>query len=194
MWSGVIGFIVFLKFPVIRYQPGNLILIFLSATYFFNQLSSKLKLAVVLVTLVVALFYSYEDYRIKRDLISQSAKLQTFVDQIPEDKDIIWEFGNSNDFSLIRARNFSNKFFNPQLAQARPHLWELYIPNPTKIVDHFDKLHDINSFCWYGMIIQSKVYQSLFLPRQNNPDNFLAKPIPQTQMLFVQQRQCSTIN
>ena len=194
MWSGVIGFIVFLKFPVIRYQPGNLILIFLSATYFFNQLSTKLKLAVVLVTMVVALFYGYEDYRMKRDLISQSANLQTFVDQISADKDIIWEFGNSNDFSLIRARNFSNKFFNPQLAQTRAHLWELYIPNPTRVVDHYDKLHDINSFCWYGMIIQSKVYQSLFLPRQSNPNNFLAKPIPQTQMLFVQQRQCSIIN
>lgn len=193
-WSGVLGFIVFLKFPVIRYQPGNLILIFLSTTYFFNNLSIKFKAIVLLVTMGVASFYGYRDYWIKRDLVNQAANLQAFINRIPSDKDIVWEFGNSRDFSLIRARNFSDKFFNPQLEQTHPHLWELYIPDPTKVVDHHDTLHDLSSFCWYGMVIQSKVYKSFFLINQKNPENFIAQPIPQTPMLFVQQRQCSTTN
>lgn len=191
-WSGVIGFIVFLKFSVIRYQPSNLILIFLSATYFFSRLSNKLKVFVLLITIGVASLYVYSDYSEKRELVKQSASLQSYVNLLPRGKDIIWEFGNSKDFSLIRARNFSNKFFNPQLRQARPHLWELYIPDPTKVVDHQDKLHDLDSFCWHGMIIQSKVYESLFLPRQKNPQNFLSKPIPHTSMFFVQQKKCNS--
>ncbi len=193
-WSGAIGFVIFLKFSVIRYQPGNLILIFLSATYFFSRLSNNLKVIVLLITMLTASRYIYDDYGIKRDLVKQSASLQSYVNLLPHDKDIIWEFGNSKDFSLIRARNFSDKFFNPQLGQTNPHLWELYIPDPTKVVDHQDKLHDLDSFCWYGMIIQSKVYESLFLPRQRNPQNFLVQHIPQTQMLFVQPRQCPTAN
>ena len=182
--TGLIGFFLFMKYPAARYQAGNILLLLISTAYIFSGLRKQVQILLLLVFFVPALIYGSHDFNFRRNLVKKAAHLQSFIDSLPKTENIVWEYAESRDFALIRARNDSGYFISPQLKIIKPHMWELVSQTLTDIRNNKDETFDISCLCWDGIVMQKRSY-SIFISKQNNVNLFLTENIPGTDMLYI---------
>ncbi|OGC47385.1 hypothetical protein A2886_00020 [candidate division WWE3 bacterium RIFCSPHIGHO2_01_FULL_42_13] len=182
--TALLGFLFFMKYPAARYQSGTVLLLFTSAIYVFTHLSKHKQLLFLLLFSVPAFFYGSHDFQYKRGLVLKASNLQVFIDHLPPDEDIVWEYAEAEDFALIRARNDSGYFISPQLRVIKPHMWELVSQTLTDVRNNKDESFDISCLCWDGIVMQKSSY-SIFISKQRDTNLFLTEHIPGTEMLYI---------
>lgn len=179
-----LGFLYFMRYPVARYQQANILLLFTAAVFIYSKLSKLKQVVILILFFVPAAFYGRQDFTYKRTLVAKSANLQMFIDNLPPDEEIVWEYAEAEDFALIRARNDSGYFISPQLSTIKPHMWELVSQTFTDIRNNSDKTFDISCLCWDGIVMQEKSF-SYFVSKQKTKIDFSIEKIPETDMLYI---------
>lgn len=188
--AGLAGLFVFMKYTELHYQTANIFLISISMVYVFSKLGRKFQLAILSLAILFVI------PRIKLDLIReryeviQAFKLQQFVNELPKNSILIWEFGTTKEYALIRGRDWSHYFYIRELEEVIPKTWLLYYKDMTRILDNSGHYTSINNFCWDGMVIRKSIWEK-FIKQQENSDGFIKKEIPDTEMFFVEQKECS---
>lgn len=188
--SAFVGFFVFAKYSSLHYQFANFLLVALCLTMLFAQLRKK-EMAIILIFLS---FFSIKqvlvDFQIKRNLIISSANIQKFSNNLPADGFYIWDIVGSEEYSLIRGKEWSNWFYRDELKSYRPNLWYLYPANLGVIINNEGQRYSISDFCWNGLFLNKDNFEN-FLSLQKFPENYNKVDIPGTNILFVTQTKCS---
>ena len=187
---GLIGFVTFLKYPVARYQTGNLLILFTSAVYLFSKLGKRMQIFILILISTFSTIYIYKDIIYRRILIVKAADLQQFVSNIPPETNVIWEYGESEDFALKRAKGDSGTVFISPMKIVKPHTFELVWQTLTQFKDNGGEIFSLRECNWDGMIIQGIVFDS-FSQKQENTSFFIKEKIPGTEMLYLKHINCS---
>lgn len=188
--GGFLGFVVFLKYSEQHYQFANLLLISASFLYFFTRFNTKFKWIALLAALLSIIPSAKKAYAKQRSEIVKDYYLQQYVNNnYPTGSIVIWEFAPTQRYALIRGRDWSNFFYVNEMEKVMPKNWLLYYLDMTKILDNYGRPSDINAFCWDGMIIRESIWEK-FISQQKNPQIYMKKEIPHTQMYEVGRLDC----
>ena len=187
--AGLIGILAFSKYREAHYQAGNFILICIFLTYLFSMLSNKLKAVVLTLLLLFVVRELQWDFNNERGEIIQAAKVQDYVNKLPENSIIIWELGTTKEYAMIRGRDWSDAFYAEELEQVLPKNWQLYYLDYDLIMDSYGRLVDISGFCWDGMVMREDIL-SEFENYRDNKNKYTYEQISGTKMYFVRQKEC----
>lgn len=186
VWSfGLLGFLVFAKYPVLHYQLANfVILIFLSCTIIFRERKGHAWLLLLMV-LPIALL-SVQRYLADTSKLAQAAARLDSISREYENKITIWEWARAKDFSLIWGRSWSGGSFDRELLVLKPKLLEFTNFNTLRL-NYYDSV-SIDKICWQVLFIQNE--SLLAFKEISGASNISEEVIADTGVTLVKNLEC----
>lgn len=186
--SGTLGLFAFMKYTDFHYQTANILLAVLAASVIFAKLPVVYKSVILAILLVFFADSVQQNFKARRQIVSESYYLQNFLDSKKVPGKIVWEYARARDYSALRSVEWSGFSLLEDFNTAFPNTLYLDWRDLSKIAAFpYKPGTPLNSVCWKILVLQGQSWDN-FIRAQKDPAMYIKEDIPGTGMLSVTYR------
>ena len=155
-----LGVAVFLKYPLVHYQLLQYTALLFVASYLLSRIFNPILIIIIGILAISSLNTATRYLKFNLEQMDRSINLENFIIKNPPKKGTVWEFGMTEDYTLMHIRDWSGIPFANFLEQERPTLFNL-TTDMSKVITGYGKYEDLFNVCWDQLYIQGTEIKKL---------------------------------
>ncbi len=185
-----LGVAVFLKYPLVHYQLLQYTALLFVASYLLSRIFNPILIIIIGILAISSLNTATRYLKFNLEQMDRSINLENFIIKNPPKKGTVWEFGMTEDYTLMHIRDWSGIPFANFLEQERPTLFNL-TTDMSKVITGYGKYEDLFNVCWDQLYIQGTEIKKFTAKYPNKIFNFVQVPYSTRDMYILYSDHCT---